>query len=195
VRRDVLALLRQLGRPVYSISDLQKVTGLSRASLYVFLTRWVKAGLLARVGVGLYRLSDVPIDLAQLGSRQVFPSYLSFESALARFGILSQVPRGLTFATTRRPRRLRLAAGEIEYRQLKSELFFGYESADGSYVALPEKALLDELYFMSRGRTGIDLNALNLRPLRFKLLWRFARQFPKRVQALARELVNRAGQQ
>jgi predicted transcriptional regulator of viral defense system len=184
VRRDVLALLRRLGRPVYSISDLQKVTGLPRASLYVFLTRWVKAGLLARVGVGLYRLSDVPIDLARLGSQQVFPSYLSFESALARFGILSQVPRNLTFATTRRPRRLRLAAGEIEYRRLKPDLFFGYELRDGAAVALPEKALLDELYLVSRGRARLDRAELHLRPLNRTRLQDFARRFSKSVQEL-----------
>ena len=184
MRRDVLALLRRLGRPVYSISDLQKVTGLARASLYVLLARWVKAGWLARVGVGLYRLSDVPVDLARLGSQQVFPSYLSFESALARFGILSQVPRGLTFATTRRPRRLKLAAGEIEYRRLKPDLFFGYELRDGTAAALPEKALLDELYFVSRGRVRLDRAELNLRPLNRTRLEKMARRFPRPVQKL-----------
>ena len=166
------------------------MTGLARASLYV-LVRWVKAGLLARVGVGLYRLSDVPVDLARLGNHQVFPSYLSFESALARFGILSQVPRSLTFATTRRPRQLKLAAGEIEYRRLKPDLFFGYELSDGTAVALPEKALLDELYFVSRGRVRLDRAELNLRPLNRTRLEKMARRFPRPVQELVRKQFGR----
>jgi hypothetical protein len=38
----------------------------------------------------------------------------------------------------------------IEYSHLSSRLYFGFESRDGFNLALPEKALLDTLYYRRR---------------------------------------------
>jgi len=188
VRREVLEALRRLGKTYYTVADLTKATGLAKGSLYVFLARWTKAGLLRRLGTGLYGLPEVAPDLERLGNEHCFPSYLSFESALARFGILSQVPYILTFATPRRSRRLKLAGTEIEYRQLRTGLFFGYELQNGVYVALPEKALCDQLYMKRLGRAELDIASLNLKPVRKRLLDEFLRRFPARTRRLAAEM-------
>jgi predicted transcriptional regulator of viral defense system len=189
MRLEVLEALRRLGKSYYTVADLGKATGLAKGSLYVFLARWTKAGLLRRLGTGLYGLPDVAPDLERLGNECCFPSYLSFESALARYGILSQVPYVLTFATPRRSRRLKLTGTEIEYRQLRPELFFGYEPQNGVYVALPEKALCDQLYMKGLGRAELDASGLNLKPVRRRVLAEFVRRFPATTRRLAAELV------
>lgn len=185
MRLELLDRLRRLGKTYYTTADLAKVTGLSAGSLYVFLSRWVKAGLLVRLGSGLYGLPGVAPDLERLGNERCFPSYLSFESALARYGILSQVPYGLTFASSRRSRRLRLTDTEIEYRQLRPDLFFGYEQVNDLYVALPEKALCDQLYMKSLGRAELDAGDLNLKPIRMRRLAEFGSRFPAATRKLA----------
>ncbi len=188
MRLAVLNALRGLGKGYYTVADLAKATGLSRGSLYVFLARWTKAGLLRRLGSGLYGLPDVAPDLERLGNEYCFPSYLSFESALARVGVLSQAPYVLSFATPRRSRRLKLSGTEIEYRQLRPGLFFGYELQNGVYVALAEKALCDQLYMKSLGRAELDVPSLNLKPIRTHVLAEFLRRFPERTRRLGAEL-------
>ena len=188
MKLEVLATLRASGKNFYTVSDLAKATGLAKPSLYVFLARWTKAGLLRRLGTGFYGLPDVAPDLERLGNEYCFPSYLSFESALARFGVLSQSPYVLSFATPRRSRRLKLSWIEIEYRQLRTELFFGYELENGVYVALPEKALCDQLYMKSLGRAELDVPSLNLSPIRKSVLAEFLQRFPERTRRLETEL-------
>jgi predicted transcriptional regulator of viral defense system len=182
MKPEFLDALRRLGKSWYTISDLQKIIGLARPSLRVFLSRWTKARRLERVRQGVYRLPGTPLDLERFATEYYFPAYLSFESALARYGILSQVPYALTFATTRRSRRLRLAEAELEYRQVQPDLYFGFEQEGGVYVARPEKALLDQLYMVARGRARLELEALNLRPLRRGILRRYARAYPDAVR-------------
>jgi len=188
MKPELLDVLRRLGKSWYTISDLQKITGLARPSLRVFLSRWTKARRLERVRQGVYRLPGTGLDLARFATEYYFPAYLSFESALARYGILSQVPYALTFATTRRSRRLRLAEAEIEYRQVRSDLYFGFEQEGGVYIARPEKALLDQLYMVARGRARLELEALNLRPLRRSILRRYARAYPDAVRTRLRNI-------
>lgn len=185
MRRDVIETLRRLQKTYYTTADLAKVTGISGGSLRVFLARWTKTGLLKRIGTGLYGLPDVAPDLVQLGNEYYFPSYLSFESALARYGIQSQMPYALTFATSRRSRRLNLADTEIEYRQLRKNLFFGYEQQGSLYVAWPEKALADLLYMASLGRAGCDIRALNLRQVDKRRFSKLIVRFPERTRKLA----------
>ena len=177
-----------LGKLWYTIAELQKIAALARPSLRVLLSRWTRSHRLERIGRGLYRLPGTSVDLVRLGIASYFPSYLSFEIALARHGLLSQVPYVLTFATTRRSRRLRLMNTELEYRRLRPDLFFGYEQQSGVYIARPEKALLDQLYMVARGRASLDSATLNLAPLRATLLRRYARAFPEPVRKRLKEL-------
>jgi hypothetical protein len=39
----------------------------------------------------------------------------------------------------------------VEFRQIATGLFFGFEKRNGIYVAIPEKAFLAELYCVARG--------------------------------------------
>jgi hypothetical protein len=68
----------------------------------------------------------------------------------------------MTFATTRRSKRMTIDGREAEFRQIKKALFFGYRLEGGLLVAEPEKALLDELYMVARGRASIPMDELAL---------------------------------
>jgi predicted transcriptional regulator of viral defense system len=182
MKLDVIETMRRLGKSWFTIAEMQKITALSRPSLRVFLSRWTRSGRLERIGPGLYRLPGTAVNLEQLGTASCFPSYVSFESALSKHGILSQLPYVLTFATTHRSRRLRVLNTELQYRHLRPDLFFGYEQQPGVYIALPEKALLDQLYMVTLGRASLDPATLNLAPLRLARLRRHARAFPATVK-------------
>ena len=173
--------LLSLDKAYFSPADLEKVLGQKRPALYVTLNRLVKYGVLVRLRQGVYQVVLRAADLPRIANQLVYPSYLSFESALSRYGILSQVPYTLTFATPHRSRRLTLADTVVEFRQLKKDLFFGYTMEGGVYVAEPEKALLDQLYMVSRGLSGLSWNELDLSSLDEERLQAYAIRFPTTV--------------
>jgi predicted transcriptional regulator of viral defense system len=152
------------------------------------LNRLVKYGALVRLRRGIYQVALRSPDLPRIANQLVYPSYLSFESALSRYGILSQVPYTLTFATPHRSRRLTLGDTVVEFHQLKRELFFGYILADGLYVAEPEKALLDQLYLATRGLTSLALDELELSSLDTARLRVYGARFPAAVQVAVRRM-------
>ncbi len=174
--KDLALAQRLLGldKPHFGVADLEKVLGQRRPSLYVTLTRLVDYGMLVRLGRGVYQVALRQPDLARIANTLVYPSYLSFESALSRHGILSQIPHALSFATPRRSRRLTLGDTLVE----------------GVNIADPEKALLDQLYLIARGRASLALDELDCSRLSPARMRAYAAPFPPSVQADAQRSIH-----
>lgn len=186
---DALKTLRALGKSFYSLADLEKILGLERRSLLVTLTRLEKRGELARLARGVYQLADVPVDVPAIATALYQPSYVSFEWALAKYGILSQIPYTVTLATPKRPRKILIGESRCEYRRLKESLFFGYSLINDGYLAEPEKALLDQLYLVSRGKATIDINALDLKAVNKRVLQGYALKYPASTRKLVQKII------
>ena len=187
-----IALMQQLlslNKPYYSLSDLEKVLDQQRPSLYVTLNRLVESGVLVRLRRGVYQASLQAKSLTRVANTLVYPSYLSFESALSRYGILSQIPFVLTFATPQRSQQMALGDTVVQYHQLKRELFFGYSLVDGIYIAEPEKALLDQVYLAARGLADLPWAELDLTRLDHERLQDYASRFPSATQKQVGEIV------
>ena len=164
------------------MADLQKITDLSKESLKVALNRLAGKKILTRIKRGIYQLESSPIDVPKIANQLYYPSYLSFESALSRYGILSQVPYTQTFATIKKTKRMTLWGTGVEFRQLKKDLFFGYVMDNGMYVAEPEKALLDQLYMAGRGKGELNIKELDLKEINKKLFEKYAKRFPPYIK-------------
>jgi len=179
---ELLKLLQKMNKPFYTIADLEKITSLPRESLYVALKRWESGGIIERVAQGIYVPMGSNISLENVAAQLYIPNYLSFESALAKYGVLNLIPYTLTFATTRKTRKYTLRKQEIEFRQISAELFFGFEMKNGMYIALPEKAFLDEVYFVIRGKAALDFDEVDIKKLSSKTLKDYSKRFPAYVQ-------------
>ena len=188
---ELLRMLRRIDKPYYTISDLEKVTTLPRTSLYVAIKRWVAAGILQKVAQGIYLPMGKTVALENIAVQLYFPSYLSFESALAQYGILNLIPYSITFATTRKTRKYTLNGREIEFRQIAPHLYFGFEIRNGVFVALAEKAFLDEIYFVVRGRASLDPDEIDLKKMSSKLLRDYSKRFPSSVQDYLKRILPR----
>jgi predicted transcriptional regulator of viral defense system len=178
----LLKTLKTLNKPFYTIADLERITGLGRNSLYVALKRWVDGGVMERVSQGIYIPMGENFPVEKIAAQLYLPNYLSFESALARHGILNMIPYTLTFATTRKTKKFILREQGVEFRQISSDLFFGFEMKDGIHIAVPEKAFLDQIYFVCRGKASLDLDELNLKNLSSKLIKNSSERFPEYVK-------------
>lgn len=181
---DFINKLRALDRGFFTIADIEKITGLPRKSLRVTLVRLTAKKLLTRVRRGVYQLSLLEIDVKKIANQLYYPSYLSFETALSLYGILSQIPYTQTFATLKKSKKMTIFNTEVEFTQLKDDLFFGYTLKQSIYIADPEKALLDQLYLVSRGKRNINIEELDLRTINREKLEEYAKKFPSYVNRL-----------
>lgn len=120
------------------------------------ISRLIKSGDLIGVVPGIYGLAKElrkrPLSAEILANMIYGPSYISFEYALSRAGLIPEGVRGITSATPRRNRDFNSPLGPFSYRTLPLPVYsFGWireslNDGSGYLIARPEKALLDTLY-------------------------------------------------
>lgn len=143
---------------------------------YKMLQRWEKNGLLKRITKGKYVVSDRNLNEFEIANLLVSPSYVSLESALSFYGILSQFPYVITSATTAKSRKLEVGNKDFEFSHISPVLFWGYGRANSALVATPEKAMIDAAYLASKGLRKIDPAEWDLTGTNKKVLSRYCRK-------------------
>lgn len=145
--------LLERGIRIFTPQDFRRIFRTSSSTTKHFLENQAKQGLFIRLKQGLYTLkTDLPSE-EELANSLYKPSYISFEYALAYFNILPEMPYTITCATTKPTRLFTIDNKAFSYRTIKKEAYTGYfleKKSDRSfYIAEPEKALADYLYFVS----------------------------------------------
>ena len=155
-RQQLVQKIEALGKDVFSLKDLHKLFP-EETQLNISVKRMLDAGVLTKITRSIYALNRENVDIEKVATQLYYPSYISFESALAKYGVINQGLYGLTLATTRHSKKIALAGVDCVYSQLKDAIFFGFDLVNGTYLAQPEKALLDQIYLMTFGkRAGND---------------------------------------
>ncbi len=140
------------------MSDLRNLLQAdSRDVFYRGLNELQKADVLTRFSRGFYVTKG--FDPLVLSQRLCPASYVSFGTVLAKELLIGSVPRYRVRAAKVGPKRVYSNEDiRIEHLSLREGLHFGYEVVDGVRMALPEKAVLDTLYFYRRGiRFSFDI--------------------------------------
>ena len=175
--------------PVIQIELL--LAGVSNpAPLKVQISRWEKTGKLIQLKRGIYLLADayrkIEIYEPYIASILKKPSYLSLEKALEYYDLIPEAVKVYTSVTTKRPAKFSSEVGVFSYKHIKNTLFWGYKAIvlrrQTAFIAAPEKALLDLVYFHGINISDDYLEGLrlqNLRQLKLKTLLEYARKFKK----------------
>lgn len=158
----LLQKINSIPKAWFSFADIRKISGLDDKSLAVSLSRIIKRGELVKVAKGIYATDASKINWEQFAIEKYLPSYISFESALARHNILSQQPVNLTVATANRSKKTKMQDNLIIYRHIQPKLFWGYLKEDNILIAEPEKAFLDLAYLSLNGYAKFDPEEMNL---------------------------------
>lgn len=135
---------------VFSLADIRQVEPEFHRRR---LNEWQEKGHISKLVRGHYMFRDLALDekaLFEIANRIYSPSYVSFEMALAHYGLIPESVYGVTSASTRKTMRFSTTVGDFLYRTIHPRLFFGYDIvANGKKafkMASPEKAFLDLLY-------------------------------------------------
>lgn len=132
---NLLTELHELGRMIFTLSDVEKVTGLSPKSARNFIAKVVSRGLATRLKPGLFIL--VPFELGRereylgnpyLVAREIAGGkeyYLSYASAMDLHGMVTQ-PRLIVYTSATKPIRPRIILGtEFRFVRCKPRHLFG----------------------------------------------------------------------
>ena len=178
---DLNNKIKQLNLEIFSIKDLQKLFP-NDSGVKVQIKRLIDRKIIDRVSKGVYKLSEINPDLEKYTTKIYPPSYISFETALSKYGIINQGFYKITLATTRHSKKMELLNNLCEYVQIKPSLFFGFNLTNGLYLAEAEKAFLDEIYLITLGKRSINTTEWDLKNLNHQKIQKYLKLFPVTVK-------------
>ena len=175
--------LHNSGMSLFTIKSLKDILNVKReSSLFNLLFRLAQSKVLTRLERGKYVLAGKNISDFSMANFLYMPSYVSLESALNFYGILSQFPYETTSITPKKPKKKIIANKTFSYAHIKKSLFWGYEKKDGCLIALPEKALLDQIYLASKGLKSISLDEYNFSLINRTKTENYLKKYPQNSQ-------------
>jgi predicted transcriptional regulator of viral defense system len=165
------SLLELIGdEPVFS-SALLLSGKVSAPQVRLQLSRWMKDGRLIQLRRGLYAMAPVWRKVEPhpflVANRLQRGSYVSAQSALEFYGMIPEHVPVVTSVGPGRPETIRNPLGAFQFNHLARQLLFGYSQIEiaprqFSFVASPEKALLDLIHLTAGADSAKYLRELRL---------------------------------
>ncbi|KKR87643.1 MAG: hypothetical protein UU32_C0004G0008 [Candidatus Woesebacteria bacterium GW2011_GWB1_41_10] len=163
--QQIRQVLKKHNLEVFTTQEFVLVTGIDRKITTVKLARYKKAGYLISPKKGVYYLSGEEIDKYRIANKTYYPSYISLDSALAKYNIIPESVYSITSVTTKATREFNDSQTIYKYYKIKRGAYLGYQKENEALVAEKEKALVDYLYFASQGKRDlndrVDLSSLD----------------------------------
>ena len=110
-----------------------------------------KENVIKKIERDKYQIVMKPTNDFEMANFLYEPSYISLETALNYWGILSQFPFEITSVTSKKSVSKKLEDRVFSYSHLAVHIYGMYRKLDGFLIAIPEKALYDQLYLASKG--------------------------------------------
>jgi len=146
---SILEAIRSSNLTIFSPKDIERLMGIEKKKCYQLVYRMKQKGLISEIENGKYVIivpSPGP-DVMSIASHLVFPSYISFWTALSFHGFTEQLPLTIFIATPKRKPKIEYHGMQIRFVTLAPSRFFGYTEVDGIIMADKEKSLIDSLLF------------------------------------------------
>ena len=134
------------------------------------LSEWQQKGYIRKVVKGYYVFSDLNIDeysLFEIANCIYSPSYISLQAALSYYELIPESVYCVTSVAAQKTYFFGTKIGDFAYKHIKSDFFFGYKPVKYGQkrafkIAVPEKAILDFLYFNPSLKSQWDFESLRM---------------------------------
>lgn len=186
---NYLSAILRSSKTVFSTKDIALLWNEpSTATTRVRLNYYVKKGDLYRIRKGLYA-KDRNYNMLELATRIFTPSYVSFETVLAKEGLIFQYYDKL-FVASYLAREITIDQQTYAYRKIKTAVLInttGVENVNETSIATKERAFLDILY------VNADYQFDNLRSLNWEKVFEILpiyrnQRMGKKVTSIYREM-------
>jgi len=134
----------------------------SEASLHSGISRALKSREIIKLRRGLYlfgkELQKNPVSKFKIANKLYDPSYISFESALAYYGLIPEAVYTTTSACVlRKNKTFTNELGDFHYTYIPCYPFFmGVINKDGVLIASPLRALFDFIYYRHKHYDNVN---------------------------------------
>lgn len=161
MERDYILQLMRAKNTVFTFKDITLLWGKPDVNFAKKkIHRYLKAGKLYSIRRGIYA-KDENYNKLELATKIYTPSYVSFETVLAKAGIVFQTYSQI-FVTSYLTRNITADNQIYSYKKIKNEILteiLGIETKENYSLASPERAFLDTVYLNK------DYHFDNLAPL------------------------------
>jgi predicted transcriptional regulator of viral defense system len=147
----------------FTTKTIRDILSIDKESVFFdYIHKLIKNDILTKIERNKYILTSKAPDTMILANMLYQPSYISFETALNFYGILSQFPRETTCATSKKTNQKLVGEKVYSYTHIDPKLYFGYEKTNDFIIATPEKALFDQGYLTSKGIKHLNIDEYDL---------------------------------
>lgn len=144
---DYISTILRSKSTVFSFKDVTLLWGDSGSAARVRINYYIKNGNLYHIRQGLYA-KDKNYNKFEAATKIYTPSYISFETVLAKAGIVFQL-YGQIFVASYLTREIIVDNQKYSYKKIKDSVLtnnLGIECKDYYSIASPERAFLDVVY-------------------------------------------------
>ncbi|OGF27849.1 hypothetical protein A2331_07145 [Candidatus Falkowbacteria bacterium RIFOXYB2_FULL_34_18] len=159
---------------IFSPREFQRIFAVSGFAAQKFIHQHARKGFFNKLKNGLYCLSSAKPHSFVVANKLYAPSYISLATALSFHGIIPETSYGISSVSTKATRDIYSCQKEFTYSKIKKSLFTGYgfyrQNNEKFFMAEPEKALLDYLYFLTlnSGKINSRINITKLNKQKIK---------------------------
>ncbi len=179
---EIIIIFKKQNISLFTITDFARLFNIkNNNTLYKKIQRLEKQKIIKKIINGKYLFSMSHVDEFTIAHFVIHPSYISLESALSFYGIMTGFSYSISSITTRPPKKVTIDGKEYSYSHINSSLFWGYEKSGQFLIADKEKALLDYCYFSLKGlRTAIDFDEIDTAQINKVKLLKYAQRWGDR---------------
>ena len=153
----VIKKLQEKEVSLFTLADFSRLFSIdNKNTLYKKIQRLEEKGIIKRLTKGKYLFLLSKPNEFMIANFLRQPSYVSLESALSFYGIITGFLYQITSVTLKKTKLYLFEEKTYQYTQLNKDLFWGYEKKENFLIADKEKSLLDYLYLGYKGRKIIN---------------------------------------
>jgi predicted transcriptional regulator of viral defense system len=186
--------LRKIKSIYFSHIHVAETLSILPESAKVLCSRYVKNGLMVRIKKDIYVLAEKFENLRfdeqlRLANIIQVPSYISLNTALSYYGITTQIQQNYieSISLKRSDHRL-VNSYEFTFRKIAHPLYKDFVKQDFVFIATPEKAMADAIYFVSMGRYAIDFSAIDFSAFDPEVITNILAYFPEKTKNIWKSL-------
>jgi predicted transcriptional regulator of viral defense system len=166
-KKKLLSDLLRSPKTVYTFKDISLIWGdTDRSNTMSAASYYIRTGQLYRIRRGIYG-KDKNYNRLELATRIFTPSYVSFETVLAKNGVIFQYYERIKIASYL-SREISIDNQIYEYKKINDDILtnsVGIDSTKEYSIAVPERAFLDTVYI------NTEYHFDNLQPLNWDLVF------------------------
>lgn len=172
----IINLLQEKEIYLFGTDDFARIFKISnRNTLHKRLQRLTYRGVIKRLRQGEYSLATDKVHDFSVANFVYQPSYISLESALSYYGIITGITYAITSITVKKAVELEIDKASFSYAQVSSRFYWGYQKIDNYLIAEPAKAMLDWLYLGYKGLRKTEMDEVDYVSLDKSMVIHYAR--------------------